>query len=428
MEERNAENVIKRYAVSTVLMYVLTIVLIVIAMLVNFIILIPIFFMPAITTWISSKYAKQNTQIKTEDKIMSKIMIVNLLTHGLLAFATVMISIAREELGMALFMLFILAVIPIFISFRMFRDEKNIETAVDSGAIQVNPKASIDRDDLYNLDESITLQQLTSSASIGGIYVAVMFTVIGIILLLARIEVFFEDLQILFFFMRMISPTIAVVISCLIIKYFKLQIRKGDKLLRHIMGSNFGIYFIVVLITNITIILVWIVYALAFIPVFIISFFSFKKIEDNATEMKDINGRVINFKPTKFAGGVTDDRFREFLIGLGIGSINYFYAESFRGKFGSQRIKQDDKSWHYMIAFDNEQVYMFEASLTKIYHLHIVPCKAIYLSRWLEMENKTRLELVLFKGVNLILLEVRFNVSGMHHQEEMLKCFLALFK
>ena len=305
-------------------------------------------------------------------------------------------------------------------------DKKNVETNIDNKRNKVgsdnqqNEKKSGNTEPKKRknfLREILEPQQLTSSARIGGWYISIVIGILSVLwIILSIVRGIFDPTDQWFALVTVAMPTLAVVISCFILR--KVQIGKGDKLIKNIMGLNFVIYFIVVLFTNITSITVWLTYAAAFVPVFIISFLFFRKIERKAIAIEDIHGNIIDFKTTKFAEGITDATFKKFLISLDLGNIDYFFGVHFNGKITDKRIKPITE---YMIAFDTEQVYMFEVYGKSISHLTIIPRDEITLTHKVDMKNKRRIEL------NPSLLEITFDQKGFEHQEEMLDRFMDMF-
>jgi len=298
-------------------------------------------------------------------------------------------------------------------------DNNNVEATIESSNNQ-NEVGSIvaERNKRTNILREITEpQQLMSSARIGGWYVPIVIGVLSVLwVVLSLIGGIFNPTQGLFSLITLAMPTLAVAIGCFILR--KVQTRKGDQLVKHIMILNFAIYFLVVLFINITSVSIWITYAIAFIPVFIVSFFFFRKIEGKAAAIEDTYGKVIDFSTTKFADGITDNSFRKFLTTLNLGDINYFSGIHFNGKIEDKRIKPVT---HYMIAFDTEQIYMFEVNGKKISHLNVFHRQDLALTRKFDLINKRRIELY------PTLIEVSFNEKGFNYQEEMLNRFMGMF-
>jgi len=432
MEERNIENIIKRYVLLTILPYVVLLTILGITSLFVEDVLetdaagIIYLLAPSAITLVSSKVAKYGSQIKPEDRIMRKIMKVNLLTHGLvgLGFAVhEMISVG--ELYFAIFLLLVVAVPPFFISHRIFKGKEKaillVEEAKNTVSESNEGKAMIAQEEILQFERELEKYEgLMNPSKLVSLYVLIM---IGVILLLIAIVPMFDIPELLLGILMVIAPLVAVSISCFVLR--NTRIRKGYKIIRYIMVMNVGIYFIAVFFVNIMSILSWIFIVLTFVPVFIISSAFFQKVESNAIKFTDATGRVLDFSKINIEGKLTGDSFRDFLFRLGIGNINYFLSIGLDTEIQRRNAKSTKR---YVIAFDEEQVYMFEVPRNRIRHHYVVPRKLVNLTHNLAMENKHRLEIIFgARGVvvfGAMSLEVPFKMKGFEQQEEMLSRFV----
>lgn len=427
MEERIVENTVKRYAITTASLYAVLLTLFGISLLFTDALAIDavaiiVIITPSAIALISSKIAKRDSQIESDDKVSGKIMKVNLLTHGLVALGFAVADVIVEgDLSFAITIVLMLAVPPFLISSRMFKTEKNETPFVEDTRNNEN-KSMLDLEMVEQFRRELEkYERLMSPTRICSLYGLVMISVI--LLLITVVPLF--NIPVLLGLIMVIAPLVAVILSCFLLKSAK--IRKGDKLVKFITGLNVSIYLMAVFLTDVTSIFIWLFTAFTFVPVFIISFSFFQKIENNAILFTDASGRVFDFNEINIGGKLTDDSFSEFLLRLGLGNIDYFFAIGLDEGIDRPRAKPTKR---YMVAFDEDQVYMFEMLRNKVQNHYVIPGQLVSIIRKLAMENKGRLEIVF--GVQSLVtfgevsLEVPFGVKGFTFQKEMLNRFVEI--
>lgn len=418
--EFDIKKVIKRYALSTVFFYGIAIALLSIGTVMDSLIGMLLFFgMPPLNALLSSKIAIRKHVIKYP--VMGKVMLVNLLTHGLLILVMLILSIALESIGPLLGVMigFFFGLLPALISYDIFRDKKHAVKTESHETPEDDLVTTVEEEEkLAEIEAFLKNPQAVCSRVIGGWYISIMIITVSLgHRVLSLVDDIFNDISSLIGFLILLLPTMGVVISCCILR--KLNVRQGDRLLRHIMRINGVIYFLLVLFTDITSFFIWVTLAIAFIPTIIMSYLIFKRIEDKAIHIKDIHGNVINFREAKIQDGITDASFREFLCEIGLGSLDYFYGVYFNGEMEAKQVRYGT---HYMVAFDEDQLYFFEVYGKKIAHLSVAPKSIVGVIRQVKMKNKRRIALGI---LGMFQLEVRFDAEGLAYQELMLERFVS---
>lgn len=428
MEEKSVESVVKRYAVVTVSIYAVLLVLFGISLLFTDAldidaVAVIVILAPSAIALISSKIAKRGVQLEPTDKIIGKIMKVNLLTHGLVALGFAVADVISEgDLNFAITILLMLAVPPFLISNQMFKVKKNATPFVEETETKKN-ESTTDLEMVEQFQRELEQYEgLMSPARICSLYGLVM---ISVMLASMAIISILNIATLLLGIIMVITPMVAVILSCFFLKSAK--IRKGDKLVRYIIGLNVGVYLMAVFLTDGTSIFIWLFTAFTFVPVFTISFSFFQKMEKDAILFTDTSGRVFDFNEINVEGKLSDASFSEFLLRLGLSNIDYFFSIGLDEGIDRPRAKPTKK---YMVAFDEDQVYMFEVLRNKIRNHYIIPGQLVSIIHKLEMENKGRLEIVFgARGVvafGEVSLEVPFKLKDFASQEEMLNHFIEI--
>lgn len=274
-----------------------------------------------------------------------------------------------------------------------------------------------DFNDIEDLHQDYAKRTAISSNVINGQYISLMFGFLASGFLITSASFIQNIIPYLVLFIYLV-PTISSLVCCHLFRRY--LVRTGANVVKPVMLSNVFLLCVMVFFSDITSLFAWIIWIIAFVPVFLITYFFFRKLERNAIETTDSNGKVVGFETTKLASRVNDDNFREYLIQLGLGDLNYFYARGLNKKIDKSSAQAT--SFH-IIAFNDEQLYNFEMlGFRKINHLEIASVEMVVEAQMAEFENKKRLQL---GGMSL---EIRYDEKGFSHQREMLERFVNLLK
>lgn len=214
----------------------------------------------------------------------------------------------------------------------------------------------------------------------------------------------------------LILPLMVVISTCYFLRKTKIAI--GNHFAWSIIFVNIILLFFVVLFAGgITSAYSWILWTIAFIPVFLISHFFFRNLVKNAVPIKDLDGRIIEFKKTRFKEGIDDSNFREFLTTLGIGDVSYFFAQSIKTDIEEKKIELG--FYQYIFAFDEKQLFIFEIYATSIIHLSILPLRIVEIANKVVIDEKKRLTIA---GVNVVIDDIK--TVQFENQEETFSNFI----